>query len=306
MSAAHTDSLPRGTRIGDCVLHRLAGSGGQSQVYLAWDINRQCPAALKLFRLGSEQTPSGTTEPALRAAQLLRHPHIVAVYAVGHHRRQDWMSMEWVPGHDLSHYLEPRWQLPASWALSTLKALALALAHAHRHGVVHRDLKPANVRIHLPTAQIKLADFGIAASGGHGHSATGVIKGTPAYMAPESLAGEACGTPADLYALGVLGFELLTRRRPHEADRLGQLLQDIHHRDAPRLRSLRPDLPESLDLLFASLLARRPDDRPPDAQAVADALHAASLELAAASALLIQAQPPQDGDRQRLALPEAQ
>lgn len=277
MPVAQPPSLQRGTRLGACVVHSQMGQGSQAQVYLAWDSRRQCPVALKLFPAVPPQTG-----PALnlnRALLTLRHPNIVALYDEGRLHSQAWLTMEWVPGHDLSHYLEQRWQLPASWALKTLEALALALAHAHGHGLIHRDLKPANVRINLPSGQTKLADFGIATGRHDGQADTGVIMGTPSYMAPECLAGEPASTRSDLYALGVLGFEMLTQRRPHEASHLGQLLQALHQHDAPRLSSLKPACGPVLDGLFAQLLERRPEQRPTDAQQVANALRAAAQAL---------------------------
>jgi serine/threonine-protein kinase len=163
--------------------------------------------------------------------------------------------------------------------LRIVERIARALAHAHRSGIVHRDVKPQNVRVNLPADAVKLADFGAARSEDATRTRTGVIVGTPAYMAPEQLSGAAADARSDLYALGVLLFELLTGRRPHESASLGELLRQVSAEPAPDVRTLRPDMPPALAGELARLLAKRPDDRHPDGDALADVLERVRLHI---------------------------
>ena len=141
-----------------------------------------------------------------------------------------------------------------------------------RDSVIHRDIKPGNVLVDAASDTVKVTDFGLARLGDAFRSRTGIIAGTPAYMSPEQLAESTVGPASDLYALGVLMFELLTGRLPHEASTLGALLVQVSNRAAPRVSTLRPDLPPALNTLVADLLEKRPERRPADANAVADRL----------------------------------
>ena len=182
--------------------------------------------------------------------------------------------MEPVPGSDLQRYTrEPR-LLPEPVVLRVLQRVAGGLAHAHAQGVLHRDLKPANVIVNWADDAVRIVDFGLARGLGPGHTVTGVVPGTPAYMAPEQLAGAAPDARADLYALGAMAFELLAGRRPHEAGTMGELLRRVAHEPAPDLLQLRPGITPALAALVARLLSRSRADRPADAAALADELAA--------------------------------
>jgi len=175
--------------------------------------------------------------------------------------------MERVRGVDLARYAEPQRRLPDDLVLRIGARVASALAHAHARGVVHRDLKPGNVIVNLAAGQVKLADFGVARDADASHTRTGMSLGTPAYMAPEQLAGEPASPASDAYALGVMLFELLTGRRPHQADTLGALLRATASQPPAALRALRPDLPAPAAAAVEALLARDPADRPADLDA---------------------------------------
>jgi serine/threonine-protein kinase len=181
-----------------------------------------------------------------------------------------------VPGHDLGRYAQHPRLLPEVLVVHVGERIARALAHAHRQGYVHRDLKPANVLVHLPHDVVKLADLGLARPTTVESTRTGVIAGSPAYMAPEQLAGVLPDARSDLYALGVTLFELFTGRLPHSAPTLGELLQRVVGEPAPDLRALRPDLPPALAkplaALLAGLLERERARRLGDAAAAAEAL----------------------------------
>ncbi len=263
-------------------LQRLLGRGTSASVFLARDPHDAQEVALKLIELPAGDRAHEARRAFLQgsqAAQRLVHPHIVPVHAAGIDGPLAWLAMQAVPGGDLAAHTRPPQLLPAAEALDTGAALAAALGHAHRLGVVHRDLKPANVLLHRPAGLVKLADFGLARLMDAEQTATGLLLGTPQYMAPEQLAGNPPSAQTDLYALGVLLFELLCGRLPHQAASLGLLMQRIANEDAPELRLLRPELPPALGALLARLLAKRPGQRPGQGAEVAEELLALARTL---------------------------
>lgn len=270
------ERLAPGTRVGPCRIQAYAGRGASAEVYRAWHEPAACAVALKLMPPRADEHP-GSASAEIRATGALDHPDIVRLIDTGREGSRDWMALEWAPGYDLSRYLTRARQLPEPVVLELIERLAAALGYAHRQGVLHRDIKPSNIRLDLPARSIKMTDFGIARAMDPTQTATGVIQGTPAYMAPEQLAGHAADAATDLYSLTVVAFELLTLRRPHQAETMGQLLRAIATEPAPRLRTLRPDLPEALDLWMARRLSRRRDERPCDAKAWSEELSALRL-----------------------------
>ena len=187
----------------------------------------------------------------------------------GAHGSWAYLVMELLPGCDLRRYTRSDLLLPVPEVVRIAAAVADALAHAHAHGVVHRDLKPANVMLDWPSRRVVLTDFGVARLDDAQRTRTGVVLGTPVYMAPELLAGTDATPASDLYALGVLVFELVTGRPPFSADGLGELLRQVAQAPAPPLTSPAGPLPPGLVALVAALLAKTPAQRPKDAPAVA-------------------------------------
>lgn len=264
-------------------LLRAIGHGASSVVWLARSPGRVAPIALKLLALpGSTTDTAGDARRFLHAARqaaTLAHPDIVTVLDAG--REPDgrdgsaalcWLAMEAVPGTDLSRYTSPTRLLPERLVLRLMQRLALAMAHAHSQGVIHRDLKPANVLVHWPTATMKLADFGLLRSATSDQTRSGLLLGSPAYMAPEQLAGAEPTVATDLHALGVLGYEMLAGRLPYTGDSMGALLQAVASEAPPDLHRLRPSVPEALSDCVARLLAKQPASRPPDGAHLAQML----------------------------------
>jgi len=266
------------------IVHVL-GRGGLGEVYQAVGPDGRT-VALKAFRLQDDD--QGLTAAAfVREAHLghrLNHPDIVRVLDTGTDGDHAYLVMEFVPGHDLRHHTRPGRLLPLAQALHTAERIARALAAAHALGVLHRDIKPGNVLVDPATDTVKVTDFGLARLGEAFRSRTGIVAGTPGYMSPEQLAEGVIGPHSDLYALGVLLFELLTGRLPFETSSLGALLQQVASRTAPRVTTHRPDLPAAVADLVADLLERRIDRRPCDALAVADRLAALRQQTQAAPA----------------------
>jgi len=264
------------------VLGRVIGrGGGGATVHLAQDRRDGRWVALKL--LPSEGACAGDEHQELRArflqeaaiARRLRHPDIVAVHAAGEAAGSLWLAMELVTGCSLERYVQPRRLLPPSVVAELGMRLARALAHAHSLGIVHRDIKPSNVLVDLAADIVKLTDFGSARMRDSTRTRTEMMLGTPAYMAPEQLAGSVPTPASDVYALGVTLFQLLAGRLPHEGDTLGELLRRVANEPAPDLRMLQPDVPAALAALVARLLATRARDRPASGDALVQAVRAA-------------------------------
>lgn len=284
MTPAPDDAAPALRQLAGYRLLRVLGRGGLAEVYEALDRDGR-RVALKVLRL-PEDDQGLAAQTLLREARLgeqLVHPGIVRVLASGSVGEHLYLALEYVPGHDLRRHTAPGTLLPLARVLAIGEQLAQALAAAHALGVVHRDIKPANVLVDETHGAVKLADFGLARLGEAFRSRTGLIQGTPAYMAPEQLAEGAVGPHSDLYALGVLLFELLSGRLPFEAHTLGALLQQVGRAPPPALSTLRPQLPAALVALVAELLEPQGVRRPASAHAVAARLQGLQRELAAAA-----------------------
>ena len=271
-------------------LRRALGQGTSGSVYLAQPAAGGDWVALKILHPLAGRDPEDAADERARflaearTAQRLRHPDIVAVFAAGEAQGRLWLAMEPVPGCSLARYTEPARLLPPELAVAIVARGAAALAPAHAAGVVHRDLKPSNILVDLSSGIVKLSDFGVARLDDGSATRTGVMLGTPAYMAPEQLAGAPADARSDLYALGVILFELLAGRRPHTASAMGDFLRAVASEPAPDLRAFWPQAPAPLAELLAQLLARRPAERPGSAAAVAEALGRVPLHGAAAAA----------------------
>ncbi len=276
-----------GAEIAGHRLLRPLGHGTQSKVFLAEHLSSGQLVALKVASLEGTRAGADSARAFLQSAQLARslvHPNIVAIHDAGQEGSLVWLSMEAVAGTDLSRYTHAPRLLPELLTLKVVEQVSLALDCAHRNGIVHRDVKPANVLLDWAHQSIKLTDFGLAGLSGVRNTGTGIVLGTPAYMAPEQLAGGLPSASTDLYAAGVLLFELLAGQLPYAGSNMGELLKHVALLPAPDLRTLRPDLPMALADLIASLLAKTPLMRPQDGAALALALRQIALDMTAAGA----------------------
>lgn len=279
--------LLSGAEISGYRLLRPLGHGTQSKVFLAEHLSSGQLVALKVARLGGTPSGADSARAFLQSAQLARslvHPNIVAIHDAGQEGSWVWLSMEAVAGTDLSGYTHAPKLLPELLTLRVVEQVASALDCAHRQGIVHRDVKPANVLLDWASQAIKLTDFGLAGVNGISNTGTGIVLGTPAYMAPEQLAGGLPSVATDLYAVGVLLFELLAGQLPYTGNNMGELLKQVALLPAPGLRTFRPDLPMVLADLIAQLLAKTPLTRPQDGAALAQALRRIALDMTAAGA----------------------
>lgn len=214
-----------------------------------------------------------------RIAASLRHPDIVRVHAAGEEAGHAYLVMELLSGRNLARYTQAAQLLPEPVVLEIGARVAGALAYAHAHGVIHRDIKPANVMLDLTRHRVTLMDFGIATLADLEHQRGASVFGSPATMAPEQLIDAPVDARADLYALGVVMFQMLTGRLPFQGRTVERLAEAIVHEPALRLGTLRPDLPPSLGMLIDGLLEKSPARRPSNGDLVVRALRASVREL---------------------------
>ena len=264
-----------GKAVGNYRIEALLGQGGMGAVFLAVHQQIGKRAAVKILapELSRDVGMVGRFLNEARAVNLVHHPGLVSCFEFGRlDSGEPYLIMEYLAGEPLSARLE-RGGLRLDEALRLSRQIASALTAAHQGGVVHRDLKPANIMLvadpEVPEQErIKLLDFGIAklsgaAQGALQRTGTGAVLGTPAYMAPEQCRGDSqVGDRADVYALGVLLYELCAGRLPFEADLPFDLMNLHVYGSAPDLRALRPGLPEALARLCHAMLSKEPQRRP--------------------------------------------
>jgi len=266
------------------ILRKLA-RGGMATVYLATDRRLTRTVAVKVMHdnLGGDQDFANRFDREARAAARLSHPNVVSVFDQGNDNGRPYMVMEYVEGSTLRNLITREAPMEPQRALDLLIPVVSAVAAAHEAGIIHRDLKPENVLI-SSRGQIKVADFGLArAITAHTATANGMLIGTVSYIAPELVTHGHADTRCDVYALGVMLFEMLTGRKPHTGDTPIQVAYSHVHNEitlpsisAPaQWRETRSAVPAYLDALVVSAAARQPADRPMDAKVLLDHLRAA-------------------------------
>ncbi|OBK19525.1 protein kinase [Mycobacterium asiaticum] len=239
----------------------VLGRGGMAEVREGWDGKLRRKVAIKLLSPLDETRPENRLrfETEARAAAALSSQHIVVVHDVGEHHGVPYIVMERLPGESLADHIA-RGPLPQAFVQSVLEDVLEALAVAHHAGIVHRDVKPGNV-LFTATGEAKLADFGIAKTSGGVQTMTGEIVGSMAYLSADRLTGKPATPADDLYALGVVGYEALTGRRPFPQTQLGPLAQAIMHESPVPIAALRPDVWPHLAAVIEQAMARGPAQR---------------------------------------------
>jgi len=242
-------------------------------VYRARDPALDRAVALKTISPKSLEKPDvrARFEREARAAARLQHPNIVTIFELGEVNGTPYIAMELLEGSDLAQAMKPPDGLTVSQKLRIVVDICRGLDYGHKRGVLHRDVKPANVRI-LRDGAVKIVDFGIARLDDAALTQTGIVLGTPSYMAPETLRGSETDHRADMWAVGVLLYELLAGRRPFRADAFETLAYQIVHDAPPPLSLPLPGPPGSLAAIVERALAKRPSDRFRDLAEMADAL----------------------------------
>jgi serine/threonine-protein kinase len=254
---------------------RPLGGGGMGEVYLARDQVLDRDVALKVLRrqyAGDSEFAERFKREAMNAAAL-SHPNIVQVYDRGETAdRAAYIAMEYLPGGTLKERILHEGPLKSYAVASIGSQVAEALDAAHARGVIHRDIKPQNILL-TAKGEAKVGDFGIArAASAVPISQTGSVMGTASYMSPEQALGEPATPKSDLYALGVVLYEALTGELPYTAD--NPIAVSMKHVNEPLRppKEVNPEIPESMNALVVRLLAKNPQDRYADAEALADDL----------------------------------
>jgi eukaryotic-like serine/threonine-protein kinase len=241
--------------------------GGMANVYLGTDTRLDRTVALKIMHpeLANDEDFVRRFVGEARSVARLSHPNVVAVYDQGADGRTLYLAMEYVRGRTLRDLLNERGRLVPRAALTIMDGLLAGLAAAHDAGLAHRDVKPENVLL-TEAQSVKVADFGLARLlAGASHTKTGMIIGTAAYLAPEQVAGGTADARTDVYAAGIILFELLTGVQPHTGDTPLAVAYQHVNAVVPAPSSMVPGLPAALDTLVALATSRDPDLRPADA-----------------------------------------
>jgi alpha-tubulin suppressor-like RCC1 family protein/tRNA A-37 threonylcarbamoyl transferase component Bud32 len=242
------------------------GRGATAVVYRARDRELGREVAIKVIRpkyVDDDETVARLAREARTVAQL-QHPNIVTLYAVRRVRDGSLaLVMQFVPGRTLREILNEKGAWSFERADRVLRDVAGALAHAHECGIVHRDVKPENIFIDERTGRALLSDFGVARSieSDSQLTATGTAIGTPSYMSPEQIDGTELDGRSDLYSLGLVGWEMLTGRRPWEGEGLYTVIYKQKREDLPPIDELRPDTPNRLIYLIEGATRKNPSDR---------------------------------------------
>jgi len=272
-------TLPSDGRLGPYELHEVIGKGGMATVYRAHQPSMDRDVAIKIIspELAAEPEFAERFEREARIIARLQHPHILPVFDFGREGETIYLVMRLMEGGNLAHELRGG-ALPIKRAIDLTRQIASALDYAHLRGIVHRDLKPTNVLLdNLGNAY--LTDFGIAKmlSGGPttGLTATGAVMGTPTYMAPEQWRAEPIDGRTDIYALGVIVYQMLCGQVPFSAETPHGLMYQHLDMDPPQPHTIKPDLPLTLEPVITKALAKRPEDRYASAGELAVALEEA-------------------------------
>ena len=245
----------------------LIARGGMATVYLGTDTRLERTVALKIMHaeLASDEDFVRRFVGEARSVAQLSHPNVVTVYDQGADGHILYLAMEYVPGRTLRDLLNSRGRLSPHEALDIMAGVLGGLAAAHDAGIAHRDVKPENVLLN-DSGAVKVADFGLARLlAGVSQTKSGMIIGTAAYLAPEQVAGGAADARTDVYAAGVMLFELLTGRQPHTGDTPLAVAYKHVNEVVPPPSSAVPGLPPALDALVALATSRDPELRPGDA-----------------------------------------
>lgn len=257
-----------GRTLGNYRLVERIGRGGMASVYKAYQPSLERHVAVKVIHeqlAADDETFLKRFQREAKAVASLRHPNIVQVFDFGIEDDVAYMVMEYLEGTSLRAELKTLAErgeiMPPQQVLRIFQAVTGALEYAHRQGMVHRDVKPANVML-TSKGDVILTDFGIARIvGGTQYTATGAVTGTPAYMSPEQGHGERGNERSDIYALGIMLYEILAGRVPFDADTpLAVLLKHIND-PLPLPRQLNPAIPEAVEQVVLKALAKDPDDR---------------------------------------------
>ncbi|MBN1919617.1 MAG: protein kinase [Anaerolineae bacterium] len=286
-----------GTTMGQYQILDELGRGGMAIVYKAWQPSLRRYVALKVLLpyLGNDPEFIQRFQQEGIVAANLSHPHIVTIYEVGQHEGHIFIAMEYVEGTSLEQLVLDQGALPLERAVGILRQVAEALDYAHKRRFLHRDIKPANILL-AEDDRVVITDFGIAkALEGSGATArltsTGTVLGTPAYMSPEQIQGLAVDHRSDLYALGIVAYEMLSGQVPFDGTTTALLYAQVNN-PPPAITRFTPGLPQHVEWTIARMLAKQSSERFVSAGEFVAALAGAAGAAVPAPAYGISATPP--------------
>ena len=264
--------LQPGTKIGRYEIQRKLARGGMGTVYVAHDPVLGRMVAVKVF-IGDLDVPDAAERFAreARAAASLNHTNIVTVFDFGEVASQPYIVMEYIQGETITEIIRRRTTVPLADKLRWLEDLCAGAASAHKMDVVHRDIKPSNLMIDR-TGRVKILDFGIAKIVNSLSKSVTAVIGTPGYMAPEQLLGQPVDARTDIFAIGVVSFELLTYEEAFQGDSFTAVTHRIINEDVRRVSDLVPDAPPDLCAIVDKCLQKERADRYQDAESIRIAL----------------------------------
>jgi predicted Ser/Thr protein kinase len=263
------------TQVGKFKIVGKLGHGAMGEVFRALDpvLGREVAIKVVTGKLSEDERARDRFLREAQAAATLNHPNIITVYDFGEEQGQAFMAMELLEGQDLRELLAKGTLTSLEGKVAIMEQILDALAFAHSKGVVHRDLKPGNVHV-LPNGQVKVMDFGLARRT-EDASSTGVIRGTPYYMAPEQAQGARSTTRSDVFSMGAMFYELLSGYRPFTGPTIPAVLFSVAHREPPPLAERVPDIPPGLATVVMRALAKAPEARYENAGQMLEALRVA-------------------------------
>ncbi|HMA11510.1 MAG TPA: protein kinase, partial [Steroidobacteraceae bacterium] len=280
----------RQTRIGRYEVVSALGQGAMGAVYKAVDPLIERAVAIKTINLHLSKAERAEFEARFyreaKSAGRLNHANIVTIYDVGETADTAYITMEYVEGESLREMLDSGVVLPIELIARIAARVANALNYAHENHVVHRDIKPANIMV-TPDRDVKIMDFGIAQIPTGSRTQLGTVLGSPKYMAPEQVTGQPTDGRTDIFALGVVLYEMLTGATPFNGDNLSAIMYQVLNAEPAPPSTLNPRVPPAFDRIVSRALAKRPEDRYPTARAFAQDLgehDALPLETRAAAA----------------------
>jgi serine/threonine-protein kinase len=261
------------TDVGKYRILEQIGEGAMGVVYRALDpvLNRQVAIKVMSDALARDDDLRGRFLREAQAAGSLQHPNVITIYDFGEVAGHLFIAMEFVVGEDLEDMLDRRAPLSLIQKIDVLVDVLGGLGYAHRRGIVHRDIKPANIRID-EEGRARIMDFGIARLESSKMTRTGLMVGTPAYMAPEQITGAAISPATDLFSVGSVMYELLTGTKPFEGESLQSVFYKIVSSSPPDVTTISPGTPASLNTITMRALAKDPAERFPSAVDMANAL----------------------------------
>ena len=239
------------------------GQGGMADVFLAMDTILNREVAIKILRseLCADPVSVVRFEREAQAATTLSHPNIVEIYDVGEYKGHRYIVMEYVPGRTLKQVIRSRGSLEPDEAIDIEKQLVSAVSEAHHKGIIHRDIKPQNIIV-KSDGSIKILDFGIAiAKGNIQVTQANNVMGSVHYLAPELAKGKPASVQSDIYALGIVLFEMLSGDVPFKADSAVQVALMQMRNEMPSIRTINPSIPQSIENIITRATAKDPSKR---------------------------------------------